>query len=356
MKTTVRELRPDDMQSFVDLTASRDTLTRKEAELRGEIVEHIAFKNPCDDGNPTYFIGVQGDRVLAHLGRMPTRFCIDGSLETASFFHDLYVHPELRKEQAQGFFLSMKLYRKCERASQSFGAMIWTNEINISLQKARKYRQMWTDRRVLVMGLSEKVETRLSGPTASAAIVAARAALGVGHWANSRRLHRKGRVEAIERFDARFDGLAEQTAQTLGVAPHKCSAYLNWKYVDRPHLDAVACQLLDEGGGLAGFCVLVNPDDRRTAHLAELVVVDNDRTGMHALLHHALTHLQKAGADRVEAVASHPSYAAALGERFFRRELRVPLFLAQSDRSAHVQALHRPSSWHVSLGDSEGPF
>src|SRR5690606_38200395 len=139
-----------------------------------EIVEWVAFHNPHDDGNPTYFVGAQSDRVLAHLGRMPCVFMVDGREETASYLHDLYVHPELRKEAAAGFFVSMKMYRQCEKASPSFCAMIWTNQINISLQKARKYKQMWTDRRVLLLGLSNKLRRVLPTPAARPATAAAR--------------------------------------------------------------------------------------------------------------------------------------------------------------------------------------
>ena len=95
------------MPSVVKLCESRPRLGRLGAERRASIVEWVAFHNPVSDGNPTYFVGVQGDRVLAHLGRMPTLFNVHGRLETASYLHDLYVHPDLRNQQAQGFFLTM---------------------------------------------------------------------------------------------------------------------------------------------------------------------------------------------------------------------------------------------------------
>ena len=356
MKTKVRELRPSDMDSFIELCISRDHFDREMAERRAEVVEWVAFQNPCNDGNPTYFIGVQGDRVVAHLGRMPTLFSVDGKPEVASYFHDLYVHPELRAQQAQGFFLSMKLYRNAEKASQSFCAMIWTNEINISLQKARKYTQMWTDHRVMLLGLSEKVEHLAPPFLARPATRAMRAMISAANWTNGLRLQSRAKVEAIESFDARFDILSEQTAPDLGVAPRKDHKYLNWKYTHRPRLNSSTYQLLDEGGQLAGFCVLINPDIVGTSSIAELVVRNNHPVGIHALLGKAISHLRKAGAERIEAVASDLIYSDALHQRLFRRDLRVPLFLAHSDRSPYAKRLHSPSHWHVSLGDSEGPF
>ncbi len=356
MKTTIRELRPSDMQNFADLTASRGNLTSQEATARATLVEWVAFQNPTDDGNPHYFVGVQGDRVVAHLGRMPTLFHIAGTQEMASYLHDLYVHPDLRQEGGQGFFLSMKMYRKCEKASKSFSAMIWTNQINISLQKARKYRQMWTDQRVMVLGLKKKIEGRMAARAAKPVARAARALIGAATWANSLRLRTSATVERIERFDTRFDTLAERVAPHIGISPYKSSAYLNWKYSDRPQLASVILQLLDESGRLAGFCVLIDSDSSATGCIAELTVVDNDSAGIHALLEHAIHYLEESGAERVEAVASSYVYGQALHDRLFRRIKRVPLFIANPERSPHEKLLRSPGNWHMGLGDSEGPF
>jgi hypothetical protein len=356
MKTVIRELRPSDMPSFVELCESRPGLGRLGSERRASIVEWVAFHNPCDDGNPTYFVGVQGDRVMAHLGRMPTVFNVRGQRETASYFHDLYVHPDMRREKAAGFFLTMNLYRKAEKASQGFCAMVWTNEINIALQKARKYQQMWTDRRVMVLGLSHKVEDIVPAPMTAPTSAALRGLITATNWVNGVRLQSKATVERFDRFDERFDELAERSAATMCIAPYKDHEYLNWKYVNRPGLGAARFQLLDEGGRLAGFCVAVHPDSSLTASIAELVVADNDRAGIHALLEQMIRYLRTIGAVRVEAVASDAPYAVALQERIFRRDARIPLFLAHGNRSPNARHLNRASNWHMSLGDSEGPF
>jgi hypothetical protein len=356
MKTEIRALRPGDMASFVELCESRPQLSRLEAERRASIVEWVAFHNPVDDGNPTYFVGVQGDKVMAHLGRMPTLFTVRGDLETASYFHDLYVHPDLRKEQAQGFFLTMKLYRQAEKASQGFCAMVWTNEINIALQKARKYKQMWTDRRVMVLGVSQKVNRSVPGLLRTPTSTALRGLITTTNWANGLRLNVKAKAEQFDRFDERFDDLAERTAASIGIAPYKSHEYLNWKYVNRPGLGASRFQVFDESGRLAGYCVVVHPDSTLTASIAELVVVDNDPAGIHALLHRAISHLRELGSDRIEAVASDGPYARALHERIFRRDARIPLFIAKAERSPNAAYLQRASNWHLGLGDSEGPF
>lgn len=356
MKTEIRALKPSDMPSFVDLCESRPKFSRLDAEKRATIVEWLAFHNPVDDGNPTYLVAAQGDRVLAHMGRMPTVFNIRSQKEDASFLHDLYVHPELRKEQAQGFFLTMKLYRAAEKASRGFCAMVWTNEINIALQKARKYKQLWTDRRIMVLGSTKKVERIVPGPLGKPANSVLRGLIGATHWANGLRLKFDAPVEQFERFDERFDDLAERSGKSIGISPYKDHRYLNWKYVDRPHPSSSRFQVLDQSDRLAGYCVVVHPDSTMLASIAEIVVVDNDNAVIHALLTRAISYLSDLGADRIEAVATGEPYARALHERIFRRDRRIPLFLAKTECSPNAAYLARASNWHLGLGDSEGPF
>jgi hypothetical protein len=237
--------------------------------------------------------------------------------------------------------------------------MVWTNQINIALQKARKYYQMWTDRRVMILGMDARIQesTTLPESLRGPASLAARGLLGAINHANNLRLGAKvGQVEQIERFDERFDELAKRSASSMGIAPVKSSEYLNWKYVDRPHLDASCLQLLDESGQLAGFAVIVNPDTTNTACITELAVVDNDQACIHTLLEACIRHLHRLGTDRIEAVATSPAYVKALQDRLFRRIERIPLFLANDKLSPHAKKLHSPRNWHLSLGDSEGPF
>lgn len=359
MKTTIRELRPEDIPSFVDLCETREELDRHGAEQRVEAVEWAAFHNPIDDGKPTYFVGVQGDRVVAHLGRAPTQFRIRGELEMASYFNDLYVLPEVRAVKAQGFFLTMNLYRKAEKASQSFSTMIWTNEINIALQKARKYHQMWADQYVLILGLSEKIEAKVPAALTDVAKMAARTAFRARNRGNSLRFgipSRSHRIERIDCFDARFDEFDQRCGATLGIAPKKDSAYLNWKYSDRPQLDRSMYQLLDSHGGLAGYCVLVNPDAKLNGSIAELVTLDNDPALIQLLLDRSVKHMREVGADRLYACATSLAYSDALIQRLFRIDEKLPVFLANPDRSPQADIIKQLCNWHVSSGDSVGPF
>ncbi len=346
------------MSSFVELCESRDGLDNAAARRRAAVVEHIAFGNPADDGAPTYLVGVQGDRVVAHLGRMPTRFYVNNAIETGSYFHDLYVHPDIRKLGGQGFFLSMKLYQAAEDASPGFVALIWTNEINIALQQARKYDQLWTDRCVKILSLDQRIDRLAPRLVAAAIKPVARALIGSLDTVRALLNRRQGTVQKLDQFDVNFDEFAQRTAPQAGIAPYKDSAYLNWKYVTRPALSVAIFSASDENDELSGYVVVVDPDPTyKAAAIAELVAVNNDPGTIRNLLDTAVSHARLQGAQRIAAVATRVEYSSALRSRlFFPRGRRDPLFFALADRSPNKNLILDTKNWHMSLGDSEGPF
>ena len=148
----------------------------------------------------------------------------------------------------------------------------------------------------------------------------------------------------------------QQRTADLGIAPFKGHHYLNWKYIGRPDLDVVPYQAVDSAGQLIGFVVVINPDEKhKAASIAELVASDTAIAG--ALLDEAIAHCRRAGAERIAAVATDPRYRRTLESRWFLvRPPEHPLFLANAPHSAPSEKLRDPANWHVSLGDSEGPF
>ncbi|MCG8421949.1 MAG: GNAT family N-acetyltransferase [Proteobacteria bacterium] len=373
MKPRIRELRPSDMAAYVDLCASRRELDRRAAEARAELVEWIAFHNPDADGNPTYFVVELGDRLMGHLGRMPTRFSIEGQPHLASYVHDLFVHPEL-VGVGQGFFLSMQLYREAERASQSFCALVWTNEINLALQKARKYHPMWADRRVKLLRADTQIDklgsqmgsvfdlplVKSAGKTvASAALRTADGILqGVGFgWRSAGVTRAKAaKLVQIDRFDRRFDGFAERLAGRLAIHPVKSSAYLNWKYTDRPQLESVHYAAMDDRGQICGLVVVCVPDSEfRESFILELCADPEDRATVALLIKRAVDHCRRAGAYTIQCMATDPRMIAVL-ERFLfvPRPPKEPFFLANPDRYSRPAVLRAVDNWHLSAGDSEG--
>jgi GNAT superfamily N-acetyltransferase len=373
MKPEIRPLRPADMDSFVELCANRDGLDRAVAEERAQVVEWVAFHNPEADGNPTYFVVDLGGRVMGHLGRMPTRFGLEGRPHRASYIHDLFVHPELQKG-GRGFFLAMQMYRAAEQASPSFSVLVWTNEVNLGLQRARKYDELWVERYVKLLRADGHID-RLTGKAgkADASEPEARGRFGLGlvrratkpvaagllsvaDRAMNTALGRR-RMQRVDHFDERFDVLAERLLARLGIAPIKTRAYLAWKYYDRPHIQTAAYVALDTAGELLGFTIVTAPGPRfRDSYVLELVADPGDTRTIVALALQAAEHGRSMGAYSLECVASDPRFARVLRQLLFvPREPPYPLFRHGSDRYQHPEVLDRAENWHFSIGDSEGP-
>ena len=371
-KPEIRALRPSDMDSFVELCMHRDGMDRAAAEHRAQVVEWIAFHNPDDDGDPTYFVADVGGRVMGHLGRMPTRFYVEGEPHLASYVHDLFVHPELQKG-GRGLFLSMQLYRTAERASKSFCVLVWTNEINIRIQQARGYDQLWAERYVKLLradgqidrlagrvreGLPRPLPRPLIEPLAALAKPVATGVIQASDRLLYRTTHARHRLVRIEGFDARFDRLAERVGPRMGIAPIKTQRYLRWKHADRPALETATYAALDTGGELAGFVVVCVP---RTAYhdsyILELVADPDDARTIAALCHQAIEHCREQGAYSLQCIGTDPRFARVLRQLLFvPREPREPLFRANAGRYAHPEVLGRLGAWHASYGDSEGPI
>lgn len=378
MKPEIRPIRPADMDSFVDLCRERDGLDRAAAERRGEVVEWLAFHNPEEDGNPTYFVVDVGGRIMGHLGRMPTRFGIEGRPHRASYIHDLFVHPELQ-QGGRGFFLAMQMYRAAENASPSFSVLVWTNEINLRIQKARQYQELWVDHHVKLLradGQIDRLADRIAGqleerlgappqgadtglaPLASLGKPVAAGVLQAVDRVLSVALRARRTIEPVERFDARFDALAERMLPRLGIAPVKTSSYLNWKHMDRPQLEAAAFAVVDGAGALRGFTVVSVPTRSKyhDAYLLELVADPDDPRTIAALAVQAAEHCRAAGAYTLECVAPDPRFARVLRQLLYLPHGRQePLFRANAERYERPEVLARLANWHFSYGDSEGP-
>lgn len=358
------------MDSYVELCAGREGLDRAAAEKRAELVEWMAFHNPGADDRPTYLVVVMGDRVMGHLGRMPTRFAVDGRLHRASYFHDLYIDPELI-QAGKGFFLSMKLYREAEKASPSYATMIWTNDINIRLQRSRKYHEMWFDNYVKLLRVDghidrqarERLDARLDIPMLkmagkAAAATVMRVADGVLGTALTRRFGPGSQVVQIARPDERFDRFAEDMSHRMGIAPVKTRAYLDWKYFDRPQLDVVCFTAVDDRGELRGFTVVHVPEKiENQSYIVELCGDPEDAVTMSRLIVRAVEHCRSVGGHGIGCVATDPRLQRLLKRfLFIPRPPRRPLFLGRHDSFDKPDVLTDTANWHVSYGDSEGPF
>lgn len=165
------------------------------------------------------------------------------------------------------------------------------------------------------------------------------------------------RIEPLDRFDERFDGLWDRFSAGIPVAVRRDAAWANWRLVDRP---ATTYRRLAafRGEELVGFVAWreTRKDAGAIGYLLELVAAPPGVA--RALLAAALREMRDAGMDVVEAccLPGGPTWEAHLAEgflpvpeRFRRGEVH---FGARPFGPVAARATDR-RDWYLSLADSD---
>lgn len=70
----IRRLLHEDIHNIDALIGIRDEIESAGCEKWVEFFRLLAFSNPHANGELTYFVSEDGERIVAHLGRMPAKF------------------------------------------------------------------------------------------------------------------------------------------------------------------------------------------------------------------------------------------------------------------------------------------
>jgi len=165
----------------------------------------------------------------------------------------------------------------------------------------------------------------------------------------------RAKVEPLRRFDRSFTELWERIACRFDLAVRRDAAYLNWKYVEPPHVrySLVGLKRDDRFDGYAVFRHAREPRGRATV-LVDFVVDPADEIGFKTLLRWVDAEARAADSDKIRVWATHAG---------FRRLMRRSGYFTVKSRLAltvKVNALDLPSAfyadtdgWHVTIGDSD---
>ena len=251
----IRELKPDDMQKILDLLRTRDELDDEGAEKRKQLMEWCAFRNPFADKEPTYFIAEDNGEIVAHIGRMPTEFMINGKRQKVYFNQDLYVHPKYRKK-GMGFFLSMSLFRANEESTESFCCSVWSSELTLEMLRRRGYYELKAGCYLKVLN-PDKILRRLLRKKTLARILSPflRRILDLIDLIMLRLIPSYRKITKIDRFDFRFDNFYQSILHKIGICSYKQSSYLNWKFIDLP-FSKITVFAAHEKGQIRGYVIL----------------------------------------------------------------------------------------------------
>jgi GNAT superfamily N-acetyltransferase len=354
----IRKLTISDMKQIGNLLQTREELNQDGAEKRKRLLEWLAFRNPFANGESTYFVAEDSERIVAHLGRMPTEFTINGRRQRGYFMHDLYVHPEYRKK-GKGYFISMALYKAVEENTDSFCCGLWTSPLNLEIQRRRRYLELHADKYVKLLHpnsisqvLRKDTFAKLIYPFLKIVFLVIDAIL--------LRIHsREMLVTEVKRFDSRFDDLNQKIVQKVGIASFKHSSYLNWKYVDRPFRRSTIFAA-EEDGQILGFAVVSDglKNGYRKGSVLEISADPDDARTISSLCREIIVHFKKRKVYSIHCYLTDKRFAKIFKRFLFIKDFSSdPVLLTNLEKCCEVRDyLIDINNWHLSYGDSDGPM
>jgi GNAT superfamily N-acetyltransferase len=274
-------------------TASRDTETLVrfareilDARWTPEFVRYKYFQNPA---GPFYGRCAEFDgRAMGFYGNTPVRLKLGNQIVIAAQAVDALVAPEVRRS---GLFatLAEQTYEQMDQAGVAL-TYAFPNPIS---HRGFLERLAWTDVGEVpqyVKVLDSGALSRLGGRKGPKAWIyrAMLAAVGVVTPRQASDGKPGVQVREVDAFDARFDRLWQQVAETFPIAVVRDAGYLTWRYVQNP-LQRYTILAGERGEDLAGCAVLAQRDTQEggAAALTELLVTPGDeQTGL-ALLNQA---------------------------------------------------------------------
>ena len=306
-----------------------------------------ARRNPANpQSEPPYLIVREGPTVIAASALMPVRVSIRGLDADGAWSGDPLVLAE-RQRQGLGEALLRAWDRQCGvalGANQSEGTRFLLDRIRWPKSIALP---------CLVKPLSRRALRRPNWPMPINRLVSALTLPFVRVVARARPLREQ--VEVVRRFDRDMDRLWERVAPRLDLAVRRDAAYLNWKFVEPPHVRYSVAVLRrdDEPHGYAVYRHLREPQGRVT-QIVDLLTDPADERGLKTLLRWVDREARAEDSDKIRCYVQHA--------RFRRVLRRSGYFVVKSNvlLNAKVNAVQvppdfydSPDGWHFTFGDGD---
>src|SRR3954451_7419799 len=225
------------------------------SRLRWDWQYHRNPNNP--GGEPEIWIAREGTTIVGQYATMPVRLSVRGKEVRGSWGMDVMVAPE---RQRQG--LGEVLFRTWDR---NVGASLG---LGLSESSYRLFQKLkWPNVGpvpCLVKPLTRRALRRPNWPLPLNRLVSALTLPFVLIVARTRPV--RAEVRMVQRFDDSFAELWESLAPKFGLAVRRDAAYLNWKFVDVPHVrySIAALRRDDRNVGSAVYRHLREPRGRVT--------------------------------------------------------------------------------------------
>lgn len=301
--------------------------------------------NVPTDG-PLIWLAREGPGIVGQYATMPVRLTVEGREIDAAWGMDVMVAPE---RQRQG--LGDVLFRTWDR---NVGASLGLGLSDSSYRLFQKLK--WPDPGpvpCLVKPLSRRALRRPTWPVAINRLVSWVTLPWIRLVARPRPL--QGEVRHIRHFDESFTALWDRISGRFRFAVRRDAAYLNWKYIQAPHVRYQIASLA-HNGETAGYVVyrhVLEPRGRVTL-LVDFLTDPEDEAGFLTLLRWVDREAQAADSDKIRTFALDHRYRRLLRKSGYYSVKSTMEFVAKINAVDVPRSFYDETpAWHVTLGDSD---
>jgi hypothetical protein len=318
-----------------------------EAADRVRLRWNWARRNPANvSGVAPYWIVREGPTVIASCPLMPVRVSIRGLNAEGAWTGDPLVVAE---RQRQG--LGESLLRNWDRhAGVALGAEL-SDGTRFLLEKMRWPRPMTIP--CLVKPLSRRALRQPQWPLAINRLVSAVTLPFVRVVSLPRPLREE--VEIVRRFERGLDALWERVSPRLDLAVRRDAAYLNWKFIEPPHVRyAVAILRRDnEAHGYAVYRHMREPQGRVT-QIVDFLTDPDDERGLKTLLRWVDREARAEDSDKIRCYVQHARFRKVLRRSgYFVVKSNVHLNAKVNAVEVPPDFYEEPDGWHFTWGDGD---
>jgi hypothetical protein len=165
----------------------------------------------------------------------------------------------------------------------------------------------------------------------------------------------EGEVRVIRSFDERFNGFWARVGPTFALAVKRDAAYLNWKYIQTPHVRYTVAAL-ERGDDVAGYVVYrhVQEPRGRVTLLVDWLADPDDAQAMTTLVRWIDREARAADSDKIRTFALHEGFRKVLKKSGYYTVKSTMEFVAKVNALDVAPAFYEDAGrWHVTLGDSD---
>ena len=304
-------------------------------------------RNPNNPGGtPVIWIAREGPTLVGQYATMPVRLQAHGHEVDASWGMDVMVAPE---RQRQG--IGEVLFRTWDR---NVGASLG---LGLSDSSHRLFRKLqWPEPGPVpcfVKPLTRRALKHPQWPEPINRLVSAVTLPFVRMVARSRPL--RAEVDVIRRFQPEFTELWDRLAARFEFAVRRDAPYLNWKFVEAPHV-RYTIAALRRNGELHGYAVYRHLQEARgrVTSLVDFLVDPDDEAGLKTLLRWVDREARAADSDKIRAFSLHSGFRRVLRRSgYFSVKSTMEFTVKVNNVTLPAGFYSNTDRWHVTLGDSD---